>query len=450
MKKVVIIGGGVGAKSFASTASKLYSDLDVTMVRSNKRGPVPCGIPYALGSMENPNDNQSPDKPFIEAGTHLLIEDVEQVDPSGKRILLKSGDWMSYDKLVMATGSTPIFPPFEGKDLSGIHVIEKDLDVVVALRKEVEAAKDVVIVGGGFIGVELADEISHWTGKNITLVELAPCCLSVAFEPTYSKKIEGLLQGKNINVRTGVGMESFQGDEQGKVNSVTLSNGERLTADLVFMAIGAKPEVSLAKEAGLTVDPFGAVQVNEFQQTSDENIYAVGDCASKIDLYNKKPSNIRLASVAAREGRNAAMNIKSPVRPLNIEGITNLFSTAVEGVYFGAVGMTLEQIQKEGYQAVTVHVNEMNRHPAGLPGSSTIDGTFFFRKEDLLLLGAQLEGKEQIAEMINALGIAVQNQDTAYDLFGYNYGTHPLGTTSPNKYIFHQAGTKAIAEGANK
>lgn len=443
MEKIVVIGGGVGAKGFFGASFALNENLEYTLIRSNAKGPVPCGIPYALGTLEDPNQNISTDKNLLDNDVNMVIDDAVRIDPKERFVETRTGQIFPYDKLVLATGSHPVFPPFPGKELKGIHVIEKDLDKVAALKPEVEAARSVLIVGGGFIGVELADEIAKMGNKKITLVELANHCLNVAFESHISEEIEETLKSHKIDVLTGAGVESFEGQEQ--VERVKLNDGRLLEADLVFVAIGASPNADLARQIGLELDERKAVKVNEFQQTSDENIFAIGDCASKIDIFTGKASNIRLASIAAKEGRNAAMNLTGRKKPLSVQGIMNLFSTSVGNYYYAAAGMTKAQCIGEGFDVLEVKVDAANQHPATLPGTVKIRSLFFFDKKDLKLLGAQIIGDKAVAEMVNALGIALQNQVTAMDLFSYNYGTHPLGTASPNHYVFHQAGLKAIA-----
>ena len=441
MKKVVVIGGGVAAKGFASAALALHDDIDLTVIRSNKRGPVPCGIPYAFGTLKDANDNISSDQGLIDNGLKLVINDVTEIDRENKTVTLNDDSKVNYDKLVISTGSLPVLPPFEGINLEGIHVIEKDLDVVVELRKKVEAAKSVVIVGGGFIGVELADEINKLGNKNITLVELAPHVLNVAFESDISEEIESSLTKKDIRIATGIAVESFKGNE--KVEKVVLNNGEELDADIVFLSIGAYPNTKLADACGLKVERAGVI-VDDFQKTSDESIFAIGDCASKQDLFSDDYSRVRLASIAAKEGRNAAYNLFENKRVLAPVGICNLFSTCVDGKYYAATGMTKAQCETAGFEVIQIEQSAHDKHPITLPNTKKIDGKFFFDKESMLLLGAQLSGPQLVAEVINSVGIAVQNKATAYDIYAYNYASHPMGTASPNKYIMHQAGLKAL------
>ncbi len=443
MKQVVIIGGGVAAKGFLGAAFAFEKDTYFTVIRSNAKGPVPCGIPYAFGTLDDPMKNQSSDKKLLDKGADLIIDDVVNIDRKSKCVRTASGKDYPYDQLVLATGSHPVFPPFPGKDLCGIHVIEKDLDKIAALRPVVEKAESIVIVGGGFIGVELADEINKLGNKEITLVELAPHVLSVAFEANYSAQIEASLSKHGINVLTGVGVQSFKSSD--RVESVVLGNGDEIKTDLVFMAIGAFPNVDLASGCGLELDVRKAVKVNEFQQTSDPSIFAIGDCASKIDIFSGDASNVRLASIAAKEGRNAAINLSSQNTPLSVLGITNLFSTVIDGKYYAAAGMTKAQIENTQYDGVEIALSAANKHPATLPNTVITEGVFYFAADTLTLLGAQLSGDKEVAETINAIGIAIQNNATAHDLYSYLYGTQPMGTASPNMYILHQAGLKALS-----
>ncbi|MBN2898826.1 MAG: FAD-dependent oxidoreductase [Clostridia bacterium] len=443
MKKVVVIGGGVAAKGFLGSALNLHKNTEYTLIRSNARGPVPCGIPYAFGTLDDPNKNQSGDDALINKGVKMIIDDVIAIDSENKIVHTKSNQQFQYDKLVLATGSLPVFPPFPGKELEGIYTIEKDLDKVVAMRNIVEKASSIAIVGGGFIGVELADEINKLGNKAITLIELAPHCLNVAFEPKYSIEIEDSLKKHGIKVLTGVGVKEFKGS--GKVDQVLLGDGHILDVDLVFMAIGAYPNVSLATSAELELDEKKSIKVNKYQQTSNEHIYAIGDCASKIDIFNGQASNVRLASVAAKEGRTAALNLFDAHAKTADSGIMNLFSTAIDGKHFAATGMTKQQCEAAGYDLIEISVSAGNKHPETLPNTVVADGIFFFDKKDLTLIGAQISGDKEVAEMINTLGVVIQNKGTAYDLYNYNYGTHPMGTASPNKYIMHQAAMKAVA-----
>ncbi|MCK5764238.1 MAG: FAD-dependent oxidoreductase, partial [Clostridiales bacterium] len=343
---------------------------------------------------------------------------------------------------VMATGAMPFVPPFPGKDLKNIEVIVKDSDVVKSQKEKIMVAKNIVVVGGGFIGVEIADEILKLGGKNITIVELARNVLSAAFDVKYCEETEELLRNKGINVLTEVGVTEFKGND--KVEKVVLADGTELDADFVLLSIGVKPNVDLGLKIGLNGDGRSGIIVDAYQQTSNPDVLAMGDCASKVDLITGKPSGIKLASIAAREGRVAAANIFSKTMVTDPKGVTSLFATSIDGVYFGATGMTHEQLVRENIEHEVVELSTIDRHPEALPDASEMIGSFMFAKENGKLLGCQIRGASQVAEAINFLGYALQQDATAQDLFVLNYASHPMGTASPNKYLVHMAATEML------
>lgn len=442
MKSVVVVGGGVAAKGFLSAGLALHKDTKFTFIRNCEKSPVPCGIPYAFGTLENPYDNVSSDQGLINKGVDLIIDEVIDVDVEGKFVKLAEGNDIAYDKLVMATGAMPFVPPFPGKDLKNIEVIVKDLDVVKSQKDKIMAAKNIVVVGGGFIGVEIADEILKLGEKNITIVELARNVLSAAFDVKYCEETEALLRNKGINVLTEVGVTEFKGNN--KVEKVVLADGTELDADFVLLSIGVKPNVDLGLKMGLNGDGRSGIIVDAYQQTSNPDVLAMGDCASKVDLITGKPSGIKLASIAAREGRVAAANIFSKTMVTDPKGVTSLFSTSIDGVYFGATGMTHEQLVRENIEHEVVELCTIDRHPEALPDASEMIGSFMFAKENGKLLGCQIRGASQVAEAINFLGYALQQDATAQDLFVLNYASHPMGTASPNKYLVHMAATEML------
>ncbi|MBN2259061.1 MAG: FAD-dependent oxidoreductase [Clostridiales bacterium] len=442
MKHVVVIGGGVAAKGFLEAGVAFNKDTKFTFVRDCEKSPVPCGIPYTFGTLESPYDNTAQDKGLIKKGVNLIIDEVIDVDVKTKTVKLKKGEDLSYDKLVLATGAVPFVPPFPGKDLENIEVIVKDLDFINEQKERILAAKNVVIVGGGFIGVEIADEVAKLGGKNIVIVELMRNILSAAFDVRFCVEAETLLREKGIKVLTEIGVTEFRGND--KVEKVVLADGSEIDADFVLMSIGVKPNVELGLKMGLNGDGRSGIIVDAYQYTSNPDVLAIGDCASKVDLITGKPSGIKLASVAAREGRIAAANIFTKTMSANPKGVTSLFSTAIDNVYFGATGMTHEQLLRENIEHEVISVGTTDRHPETLPDASEMVGDFMFANENGKFLGCQIRGGSQIAEAINFLGYALQQDATAQDLFVLNYASHPMGTASPNKYLPHMAATQML------
>jgi NADPH-dependent 2,4-dienoyl-CoA reductase/sulfur reductase-like enzyme len=332
MKKIIVIGGGVATKSFLAGVLDFYKDLEITVIRKFNKSPVPCGIPYAIGTLGSAEENISPDKNFIDKGVRFLINEAVEINTKQKEVTLKDGMKLPYDKLVLATGTEPVVPPIPGIKLNNIQSIYKDVDYVSVLKEKVKKAKDIIIVGGGFIGVELADEISNLEDKNISIIEIASNCLSQAFDADYCEKIEGNLKTKGINIYTNISIKEFKGNKA--IEEVVLSNESTLKADLVLLNVGARPMADLAVNADLKISERGSIVVDRFMETSNPDILAIGDCASKVDFFSGKEGGPLLASVAAREGRIAAANLFEKHIPAEPTGSLSIFTTIVGGNYY--------------------------------------------------------------------------------------------------------------------
>lgn len=442
MKKIVVIGGGVATKGFLSAALDFHEDIKITVVRRCERAPVPCGIPYAIGTLDSADKNVSPDKNFIAKGVKFIIDEAVDIDLKDNVISLKQGKELAFDKLVIATGAEPVCPPIKGAHLENVMPIYKDVDYVKMIKEKVENAKDIVIVGGGFIGVELADEIIKFEGKNVSIIELARNCLSQAFDEEFCENVESFLIKNGAKIYNKMGAQEFKGENA--VKEVVLSNGEIIKSDLVFLNIGAKPDTELAKRAKLDITFRGSIVVDRFMRTSHPDVLAIGDCASKLDFFTGKESGIMLASVAAREGRIAAGNLFDCNFQLEPFGAVSIFSTFIDGVYFGSAGLSEEGAKRYGYRYSVINVEAPDRHPGALPDTKQLKARFVFAQKTGLLVGAQLIGGRQVAEIINIIGFAIQERNTAYQLLGKVYGTHPLATSSPNHYIIHVAARKMV------
>jgi NADH oxidase (H2O2-forming) len=237
-------------------------------------------------------------------------------------------------------------------------------------------------------------------------------------------------------------VQEFRGENA--VEEVVLSNGSIIKADLVFLNIGAKPDTVLAKRAKLDITPRGNISIDSFMYTSHPDVLAIGDCASKVDFFTGKESGIMLASVAAREGRIAACNLFNRNFQVKPFGVVSIFSTCIDGVYFGSAGLSEEAAKKSGYRCSAINVEAPDKHPKALPDTKQLKAVFIFDQETGLLLGAQLIGGVQVAEIANIIGFAIQERNTAHQILGKVYGTHPLATSSPNHYIIHVAAREMV------
>ncbi|MCD6523569.1 MAG: FAD-dependent oxidoreductase, partial [Thermococcus sp.] len=301
---VVIIGASAGGLTTAISARKFYPDKSVLVIRKEKVGMVPCGIPYIFGTLKSVDDDILPVKKFLEPlGIEILTDEVTDIDPKKKVVKTKSGKEIAWEKLVLATGSRPAKPDFPGVDLDGIYTVPKDYEYLKKLRERVEEAEKIVIVGGGFIALEVGDEIRK-LGKDVTLV-VRSRLLRSSFDPEFSRIVEERLKEAGIKIVYGQ-VERFLGN--GKVEKVKLLDGSEIPADLVILSTGYRPNVELAIKAGLKVTRYG-IWTDEYMRTSHPDIFAVGDCVEHRDFFTGKPHPLMLASTATFEARIAGANL---------------------------------------------------------------------------------------------------------------------------------------------
>jgi len=227
-------------------------------------------------------------------------------DPEKKTAEMIEGGSISYDKLVLGTGSSPVFPKWLPNDKKNVYTVPKIKGYLDSMQEKLEDAKKVIVVGAGFIGVELSDELTK-SGIEVVLVEKLDHILSLAFDSDVAERAESLLKERGVEIKAGRGIKEILGN--GYVEGVVLEGGEKVDADAVILSMGYSPNVQLAKDSGLAISDLGFIKVDEYMRTADPNVFAVGDCAEKRDFVTRKPSPIMLASTACAEARIAGMNL---------------------------------------------------------------------------------------------------------------------------------------------
>lgn len=437
---LAVIGSSVGGRMAAVTLKKRNPEKSVTIIRNVVKTPVPCGIPYIYGTLHNVEKDFIPDEPFEAMGINIVYMNVDAIDRENKSLTFSDGSSLGYEKLIIAAGSKPATPPIPGIDLNNVYVVEKDPELLQELYTALEPAKNVVVVGGGFIGVEMAEQITLMgknnpdskQAKNVTIVEMLPHCLMAACEEEFCVRIEDQLTQTGVNITTNTGVKTINGND--KVESVELADGTTLEADIVLVCVGAAPNAELAEKCGIKTDPRQGILVNEHMQTNDPNVLAAGDCASKTSFITGKPSGIRLASVASCEGMIAASNLYSEAKRQNM-GALGAFATKVGSYAIASAGLTTKMAEDEGIDIAIGEVTTPNRHPGNLPGC-TMDMKIklLFRKDNGKLVGGHVLGGESAADMVNAIAVAIQSGSTAEDIATMQYATHPLLTASPANY----------------
>jgi len=439
---VLVIGGSAAGIVAASTGKAFYPSKSFLIVRREREAVVPCGIPYIYGTLDSISQNVIPNAHIEQAGVELFINEVTAIDKSAKVVTTADGTEIAFDKLVIATGSMPRVPSWlKGTGLGNVFTIPKDRDYLENLRLKLEQCTNIVIIGGGFIGVEMADELRK-KGKRITLVEVMPHVLNAAFDDDLSVKAEKILADNGVVLRTGEKVGELIGD--GVVSGVLLENGELLDADAVILATGYAPNVDLARNAGIKINELGAIRVDEYMRTEDKDIFAVGDCAEKFSFITRIVKGLMLAATACSEARIAGMNLYGLSRLRTFSGTISIFSTAIGGTTFAAAGVTEHLALDRGFDVISASAEGIDKHPKSLPGTSSQFVKLIVNRESGLVLGGAVVGGVSAGELINVIGVIIENKMTIHEVLTLQIGTHPLLTGPPTGYPLIKAAEAVI------
>jgi NADPH-dependent 2,4-dienoyl-CoA reductase/sulfur reductase-like enzyme len=428
---ILVIGGGPAGIVAALTARRYYPDKSVLLAKSVANGVVPCGIPYMAASLKSPEENALTSAPLVKNGVEVFCGEAVSIDRGLKLVRFADGSARGYKKLVLAAGSTPFMPKISGSGLGGIFRIYKDLDLLKKMFADLAAAENVAVLGGGFIGVELADELAK-TGRKVTLLEMQDSLLSNSFDPEFGGMMRAKLEAQGVKVMTGTKVVAFEGE--GRVERVLLGGGVSLPCSAAVLAIGAVPNAGLAADSGLEVSKAGAIWVDEYMRTSDPDIFAVGDCAEKKDFFTRKPVSVMLASTATAEARVAGSNLFGLKVVRENKGTIAAYSTCVDGLVLASAGLTEAAARKEGFEIVTGLCEGFDKHPASMPGTSAVKLKLVFSRHSGLLMGGQVSGGISCGELINIVGVAVQTGMSVSELETLQVATHPWLTAAPTAY----------------
>jgi NADH oxidase (H2O2-forming) len=441
---VVIIGGGPAGLSLGISVRKHYKGKSVLLIREEEKNMVPCGIPYTFFELPSVDKNISEPKAFFKEGGKMVVDKVLDINRQEKKVRTANEEY-AYDRLVFATGSKPIIPSFiKGYDSANVFYVHKDYNYIKALKEKVSVAKRIAIVGGGFIGVEIAEQISK-SGKQVTLIELEQNCLSAVFSRMTCEDVEERIRACGIELCTGAKVTELKA-RNGVVSEVLLEDGRVLGTDLVILAMGYRPETDLAQRSGLKVNKFGAIRVDTYMRTDDRDIFAIGDCAQKIDFLTRRSSCAMLASIAGAESRVVASNIFSIKTMRHNLGTISIFSTAVDGKVYAAAGMSEKEAKKQNISFVIGAFQGYDKHPLSLKGTNRVNVKLLVTKESASIIGAEVMGGVACGEVINAIGIVIQAKLDIHELYSYQIGTHPLLTGGPTVYPLMKAIEASIAQ----
>jgi NADH oxidase (H2O2-forming) len=438
----LIIGSSASGFTAALTARRHYPDATLALIRQEEKTLIPCGIPYIFGTLGSPDKNLMPDPALAKNNVDLIIDRVTKIDRQARTVFTSQGQSIGYRKLIVATGSVPLIPPIPGVDKENVFSIKKDVPHLAQLLEVLKGCHDVVIIGGGFIGLEMADECRKLGDLNISVVEMLPHCLFAVFDEGLCVQAEEELSKSGIQVWASHKAEALLGNS--RVEQVELDNGERLRADVVILGIGVRPNTELAQNAGLEIGPTGGIAVDRHMFTSDPNILAAGDCADKVDFFTGQPAQVWLASVASAEARIAAANLFEIRRAY--KGSISVFSTKIGDLACGLAGIGEKSAREAGIAYVTGESEATDKHPGSLPGAKTLRVKLIFRKYSGTLIGGQACGGDTVGEMANLIATMIQAEMNADQIATFQMGTHPLLTASPVAYPLVNAAELALSK----
>lgn len=417
--RLLIVGGVAGGASAAARARRLSEQAEIIMF---ERGPdvsfANCGLPYFIGGEIADRDKllvTTPER--LQSRFRLDVRtrsNVEAIDRVARTIRVKdlvTGREYdeSYDKLILATGAAPFRPPLPGMDLPGVFTLRTLQDTDHIKQRVDQGVKQAVLLGGGFISLELAENL-HRRGIATTIVEKNQQILT-PFDPEMTTPIVAELARKGVSLLLGQSAEAIEQSATGLV--VCLSSGQRLTAQLVIFGVGVRPENGLAIGAGLAVGVRGGIQVNEYLQTSDPDIFAVGDAIAVQDVISGESTQVPLAGPANRQGRIAADNaLGRRVKYRGTQGTAILGFFDRTAAMTGAAEKTLRRAQRP-FRKVYIHP----AHHAGYyPGAEAMTLKILFDPTNGQLLGAQGVGGAGVDKRIDVLAVAIQAGMTVFDL----------------------------------
>lgn len=434
MKKtdVLIVGGSAAGVTAALTVKMKNPQKEVLLVRKEEKVMVPCGIPYVFGTIKTTNNNILPDAGLLKAGVEILVDEVLDIDFQQKCCKLNDSQDIEYDKVIFALGSTPVRPSWlNGSRLNNVFTIKKNKVYLDEVQEKISSLKNIVVVGAGFIGVEVSDELNK-AGKHVTLVEKLPHILGLAFDEEFADQGKDILVDRGIDVITGKGIKEIIGN--GAVSAVVLENGQKIPADAVVLSMGYIPNSQLALKCGLKLNEKGFIQVDEYLRTSEKDVFAVGDCAEKKDYFTRRTSTTMLASTACGEARVVGLNLYKLSTPKSFGGTIAIYSTVIGDTAFATAGLTESMANRENYEIVTGVFQGPDKHPGSLPGMHSQMIKLIASKDTKTILGGEIMGGFSSGELINVIGLAIENKMTLSSLLISQIGTHPMLTGSPVGY----------------
>ena len=417
--KIIIIGGVAGGATTAARIRRVDETAEIILLEKGKHiSYANCGLPYYIGGVIEEREKlfvQTPEAFSTRFRVDVRTEnEVIFIDRKKKTVTVRQSSEdtyeESYDKLLISTGASPVRPPLPGIDLPGIFTLRNvtDTDRIKEYINS-HSPRKAVVVGAGFIGLEMAENL-HAQGAKVSIVEMGNQVMA-PIDFSMASLVHQHLMDKGVNLYLEQAVASFE--REGKGLKVTFKNGQSISADIVILSIGVRPETSLARAAELTIGPAGGIAVNDYLQTSDEAIYAIGDAIEYRHPITGKPWLNYLAGPANRQGRIVADNILGAKIPY--EGSIGTSIAKVFDMTVASTGLPGKRLRLEGidYMSSTIHpASHAGYYPDAMPMSIKIT----FDKQTGRLYGGQIVGYDGVDKRIDGLALVIKHQGTVYDL----------------------------------
>lgn len=414
MEKIVVVGANHAGTAALNTILDNYKDKEVITFDANSNiSFLGCGMALWIGNqISGPSGLFYSDKEKLEAkGAKVYMETpVERIDYTAKMVYAKTKDGevikQPYDKLILATGSLPIAPPIKGMDLENVQFVKLYQNAAEVIEKlNNPEIKDVAVVGAGYIGVELAEAFKR-NGRNVTLIDLADTCLANYYDPEFTEKMAENLAANGVKLAFGQSVKEIKGTT--KVEAI-VTDKEEIKADMVVLGIGFRPNNALGKE-DLELFGNGAFLVDERQETSIKDVYAIGDCATVFDNSIKDRSYIALATNAVRSGIIAAHNACGT--ELKTEGVQGSNGISIFGFNMLSTGMTLTRAKRLGFNAEATDFEDYQKALFIEHDNYKVKLRIVYDKDTRVILGAQMCSDHDISLGIHMFSLAIQEKVT--------------------------------------
>ncbi|WRP08094.1 CoA-disulfide reductase [Rossellomorea aquimaris] len=416
-KKVIIIGAVGGGATTASQIRKLDSEIEIILLeKTSYLSYGACGMPYYLGEVIKDRESlfaATPEKLHTQKNIDVRMHhEALKIDRSKNSLLVRDHDKNqdyeeAYDYLVLATGASPFIPDIPGLDkIPAFHLrTVEDMD---RIKQFVETSKpnDCTIIGGGYIGVEMSENFTH-LGMKVNLVERSEHVISVIDEETAIKLQEHITE-QGVKLYTNDGLKEVLSE-----NTLKLDSGETFQSDFILLSVGVKPNNLLAKEAGLSTGESGGVVSNEFMQTDDPSIYAVGDVVESMDLIDGTPKQVPLAWPAHRQAYIIARHLSGS--PVPFKGMLGTAIAKVFDLSIASTGLGEKELNEKGYSYRT-SVHEGKSHAGYYPGARDVYVRVHFCPDTGKIFGGNVVGGEGVDKQIDVLATAIFGGLTITDL----------------------------------